>query len=1095
MELDGERVEAALPGKQGRLLFAYLVLHRARAVRRDELLEVLWSGDDAPPSADALLSAPLSRLRKVLGPGRLEGRGDLTLVLPADAWVDWEAAFTGLGVAHAAVGEGRWRDAWDAARAALQIAEGGLLPGLEARWIEDKRAELADLRIELLEIVASSATRLGGPELPHAEQAARAAVEAAPFRESARAALIEVLRARGNVADALRAYEDARTLLREELGATPGPLLLELHEQLLRTERAPAALPDRLTALLSTPLVGRREPLERLRAELRRGQTAVVLVSGEGGIGKTRLIAEVARDTDGVEVLYGRCDEDQLFPFGPWIELLGTALERVGDDELAVLLGGDGPEIARLLPELRARVPDLPASNTTDPEHQLRRLYSAVIALLRRLAARRPLIMIIDDLHWADRSSLLLARHVVRSLGVGPALLIGAYRDTDVSDALTEVLADLERDGPLSRINLRGLDVTEIAEIAAAEGHAVAPETAGALREQTDGNPFFVKQLLLGEFTVSAGLRDVIVRRVARLGEDASRVLRVAALLGREFDLRVLAPVVELREDELLDHLDAAVTAGLLWDGAPGHYTFVHALVRTALEHELSATRRAFLHRRIGEAIEGRHTELDPWLAELARHFTEAGDERAVEYAIRAAEQATGRLAYAEAAEFLQAALVKRDDARLLLDLGVAYWRLGRAADARATLERAARRAGGAELFARAALGHSGSPWAWFGNEDPASARLLEEALALLPETDTPLRAQVLARLGAVQYFSAAGGTDLIESAIRMAHRVADDHALATALSAAQFAHWRPHLVDIRLALAEELLHVVERIGTPEQVAEAWMWQVSALLTRGRRDEADAAIARHAEFARRLDQPELLTHAASMRAMQILLDGRWEEAVQAADEVRAIGEHSGLSLQEAGVVTLIARGEQLRMGELAEELEAHARRFTELPAWRTGVAWAYAQAGRVDAARTELDALLRDDFAMLPRDVNFDPGMAMLAHAAAELGDATLAAAVEPHLRPAADCWIVYGIGSATLGPVAYSLGLCSLLTGRVQDAVEDFELALAMSRSMRCRPYEAHASLGLATALRDPALRREAIAIGEELGMARLLRDARSQK
>jgi tetratricopeptide (TPR) repeat protein len=944
--------------------------------------------------------------------------------------------------------------------------------------------------------------------------AARGAVVGAPFRVSARAALIGVLRARGNVAVALRAFEDARTLLREELGATPGPLLLELHGRLLRAEPRRAALPDRLTALLETPLVGRREPLEQLRAAARADGTAVVLVTGEGGIGKTRLIAEVVRESEGAEVLYGRCDEDELFPFGPWIEMLGTALTRVGDEELTVLLGEEGPEIARLLPELRSRLPGLAASSTTDPEHQLRRLYGAVIALLRRLGARRPLIAIIDDLHWADRSSLLLARHVVRALGAGSALLIGAYRDTDLSDRhpLVEVLADLERDGPLARIHLRGLDVTEIAAIAAADGHAV--ESAEEIREQTGGNPFFVKQLVrhLEESrtgTVSAGLRDVIVRRVARLGDEAGRVLRVAALLGREFDLRLLAPVVERGEDELLDDLDAAVKAGILWEGAPGRYTFVHALVRTALEHELSATRRALLHRRIGEAIEARYGErLDPWLAELTRHFTAAGPEgaeRAVAYALRAAEQATGRVAYAEAAEFLQAALaVEPDDARLLHDLGLAQWRLGRAAEARETLERAAdaaRRSGAAELVARAALGHSGSPWAWFGNEDPASAHLLEQALARLPEADTPLRAQVLARLGAVLYFSSeaeARGSRLIESAIRMAHRVADDRALATALSAAQFAHWRPQLVDTRIALADELLHVVERIGTPEQVAEAWMWQVSALLTSCRRDDAEAAIARHAGFARRLGQPELLTHAASMRAMRLLLDGHWEEAAEAADEVRAIGGYSGLSLQEAGVVTLIARGEQLRLGELAEDLEAHARRFTELPAWRTGVAWAYAQAGRLDAARAELDVLRRDDFAMLPRDVNFDPGMAMLAHAAAELGDAALAAGVEPHLRPAAACWIVYGIGSATLGPVAYSLGLCSLLRGRVDAAVDDFELALAKSRQMRCRPYEAHASLGLASALerrgdaeRAAPLRAAAVAVGEELGMTRLLRDA----
>ena len=307
----------------------------------------------APPTADALLSAPLSRLRKALGPGRLEGRSELSLVLPATVWIDWEAAFDGLEQAHAAVSDERWRGAWDVARAALAIAEGGLLPGLEARWIDGHRAELAVLRVELLEIVAASATRLGGAELVHAEQAARAAVEAAPFRESARAALIEVLRARGNLADALRAFEDVRTLLREELGATPGPRLLELHEQLLRSEpvlaASPVVLPDRLAAVRSTPLVGRGAALDQLRAARTR-ETAAVLVTGEAGIGKTRLIAEMASEAKGSAILYGRCDEDQLFPFGPWIELLGTALARVDDDELAALLADCGPQLARLLP-------------------------------------------------------------------------------------------------------------------------------------------------------------------------------------------------------------------------------------------------------------------------------------------------------------------------------------------------------------------------------------------------------------------------------------------------------------------------------------------------------------------------------------------------------------------------------------------------------------------------------------------------------------------------------------------------------------------------------------------------------------------------
>jgi hypothetical protein len=281
------------------------------------------------------------------------------------------------------------------------------------------------------------------------------------------------------------------------------------------------------------------------------------------------------------------------------------------------------------------------------------------------------------------------------------------------------------------------------------------------------------------------------------------------------------------------------------------------------------------------------------------------------------------------------------------------------------------------------------------------------------------------------------------------------------------------------------------------------MWQLTAFLTTCRRDEADEAVDRYGELARRLEQPALLTHAAAYRAMRELLDGRWAAAEAAAEEVLAVSGGTGVALQEHGVELLILRGEQCRMGELAERLEAYAQRFTELPAWHTCVIWALVQGGRADEAQAKLEALRLGDYAALPRDVNFDPGVAMLAHAAAELGDARLASEMEPFLRPSADYWIVYGIGAATLGPAAYSLGLCSLLTGRVRQAVEDFELALDKSRRMRCRPYEAHSALGLARALehrdepgdadRAAGLRSTAVAIAEELEMTRLLRDALS--
>ncbi|HEX6023657.1 MAG TPA: BTAD domain-containing putative transcriptional regulator, partial [Solirubrobacter sp.] len=240
VELQGRRLEDSLRGRQGRLLFAYLALNRDRPVRRDELAEALWAGKGAPPAYESLLAPPLSRLRKALGPGVLEGRSELQLVLPPDTWIDWEIAPEQVRAAREALHNGDVQLAWDAAREAVEIADRGLLPGLEAPWIDARRAELADLRVEALEALAAAGTKLGGPAWPEAEQAARAAVQAQPYRESARLALMEVLRARGNVNEALRVYEDIRVLLREELGSTPGAQLVALHEQLLRDEGAPA---------------------------------------------------------------------------------------------------------------------------------------------------------------------------------------------------------------------------------------------------------------------------------------------------------------------------------------------------------------------------------------------------------------------------------------------------------------------------------------------------------------------------------------------------------------------------------------------------------------------------------------------------------------------------------------------------------------------------------------------------------------------------------------------------------------------------------------------------------------------------------------
>ena len=398
--------------------------------------------------------------------------------------------------------------------------------------------------------------------------------------------------------------------------------------------------------------------------------------------------------------------------------MLRPLLARRSDAELAALAGSEAGELARLLPELRDRLPDLAGdAHAADPETERRRLFVAVQRLVARLAQEAPLLVVVDDMHWADRSSLLLGRHLAREPRLGPVLLVGTYRDTELDPGhpLPDLIADVERDRPVPRVRLAGMDEHEIAAlVGASPGTRLEGDAVRAIRADTDGNPFFAKQLVRhleevggdpGEPGVPESVRDVIARRVARLPEHAGQVLRVAALIGRDFEYDLLERVVDVAEDELLDVLDAAVRGALLVEvsGAPGRYSFAHALLRSTVESELSTTRRARLHRRIGEAIEQRHHgRLDPWLDELARHFAAAGPlevDRAVDYAARAAARASSRLAYDEAVRLLTRAVALRraddpvdeaDLARLELALATAEADAGRWSTARASFARAA---------------------------------------------------------------------------------------------------------------------------------------------------------------------------------------------------------------------------------------------------------------------------------------------------------------------------------------------------------------------------------------------------------------------
>src|SRR4051794_21379954 len=480
VEIDGEELHGALPGRQGRLLFAYLVMNRNRPVRRDELVEALWAEDGQPASGDALLRPPLSRLRKALGPGRLEGRTELTLVLPGDAWVDWEVAHDALARTRAALGSNDFRTAWHAANEAADIANRGLLPGLEADWIEERRRELADLRVEALEAAASAGAALGGADLAGAERAARAAVEAAPFRESARAALMEVLRAGGNVAEALRVYEDLRVVLRDELGTTPGARVMALHERLLRdddpgpdgagevavdpapaiSEPASVQAPPRDSG---SPIVERANEvalLGMLLGDAIGGEGRVALIEGPAGIGKTRLLAEARAQapTYGMTTLSARGSElEREFPFGVARQLFEAALADPGRRD-RLFAGAAGPARA---------VFDSPSDPHGDGDGPGDASFAALHALFWlavNITADGPLLLAIDDLHWVDRPSLRFLAYLTRRLEGLPIAIATTLR-TGEPPTDAALLAEIIQDPATAPVRPRPLTEAAVASM------------------------------------------------------------------------------------------------------------------------------------------------------------------------------------------------------------------------------------------------------------------------------------------------------------------------------------------------------------------------------------------------------------------------------------------------------------------------------------------------------------------------------------------------------------------------------------------------------------------------------------------------------
>jgi DNA-binding SARP family transcriptional activator/DNA-binding CsgD family transcriptional regulator len=704
VEIDGEGLHGALPGRQGRLLFAYLAMNRARPVRRDELVEALWADDGQPASGDSLLRPPLSRLRKALGEGRLEGRGELALVLPEPVWVDWEVAQAALARTRSALGSSDFRVALDSAVEAAEIAGRGLLPGLEAEWIDERRRELADLRVEALEASAVAGAALGGADLAGAERAARAAVEAAPFRESARAALMEVLRAGGNVAEALRVYEELRTVLRDELGATPSARVVALHERLLRDDEPeptvpvapPADAPGPPTLPPFTANGGRGAGdriverdnevtlLGMLLGDAVAGEGRVALIEGPAGIGKTRLLAEarVQAPVYGMTVLSARGSElEREFPFGVARQLFETAL---GDASRRDRLFSGAAAPARAIFESPGDA--VPSDGPGDASFAA---LHALFWLAVNLAADGPLLLAVDDLHWVDRPSLRFIAYLTRRLEGLPVAIATTLR-TGEPPADAALLAEIIQDPATAPVRPRPLTETAVASMVRERLGPDADVTfCGAVHRATVGNPLLLRQLLTAleadgiapDAAHAHVVRDIgqgavsrsVLLRLARLGPSVTAVARAVAVLGENADLPAIGSLAGIDEQAVASASAALARAEILRPERP--LGFVHPLVRDAVYHDLPLGERELQHSRAARMLADSGAPPEQVAAHLLA-VPRRGEEWVFDLLSSAAREGMRKAAPESAVAYLKRALEEPPPpdqlARVQFELGVA---------------------------------------------------------------------------------------------------------------------------------------------------------------------------------------------------------------------------------------------------------------------------------------------------------------------------------------------------------------------------------------------------------------------------------------
>ncbi|WP_238010379.1 BTAD domain-containing putative transcriptional regulator [Dactylosporangium sp. AC04546] len=1052
-----------LGGPRQRAVLALLLSARGDVVSVDRMIEDLWRGE-APPRAIASLQAYVSNLRRMLEPAR-ERRAPARLLvsappgyairLPADAVDAWrfEQLLTEARAVHAT----------EPGRARLLLRAGlGLWRGnaygefAEETWAQAEAARLEELRLVARELLLDAGLRTGGAAEVVAE--AEVLTRQAPLREENWRLLALALWSTGRQADALAALRRARTILADELGLDPGPALLDVEQAILtqRTEVLPQVAenpvkPVNPAQTEETPpeelFVGRDAELASLRAAAAE-RPRIALVTGEAGVGKSSLLARFRHELadGGWLVLTGRCPEvEGAPPAWAWVEALRRLATEVPPGELA-------PALAPLLDDADG-VPD------ADVAAGRFRLHRAVVAWLRQAAARRPVAVVLDDLHAADAETLLLLTSVAE---MPELFLVAALRPADNRERLAETMAALARRSP-HRVHLDGLGTADVERLVGAFARtAVDAETVAALTERTGGNPFYLResaQLLASEGALVAtsevpeGVRDVLRRRLSRLPQPAVAVLRLAAVVGREADVETLVEAADADEGAVLDALEAGLIAGLLTEPAPGRVRFVHGLVRDTMYTDLSQLRRARMHARVAESA--RRLRPDDYPA-LAHHYARAASTQtaplAVDYAVRAAELAERRYAYDAAIELLTTAVgaagsdaVRVDLLGRLLRAQARAGAIGAARETRARAVDVAVASGSDELLVAALTAWKvATPWQIrpYGEIDARIVELLSRVLRraeLTPEDRCRLLEALVNELdGEADPRGPVAGREALE----LSRGLADPQLRALGLAAQARSMPFDREPEVRGSLGRELRDLAEEHGlvSYQWLAEQIIGNCAAAANRPA--EMRASVERQREIARTYQLNEAFAISISAQAALAHIVGDFAIARRLYDESYDLMRRQG-SLHADGFHFLATSTLLLTQGRFAEQLEpTRYVRQTLGPIADDALALALAAAGRLDEAR-------RIPVGRYPiRPDYFESAFYTIrALAVVALGRADLAPAVIEALSPVRDQLAGYSSASVVLRPVALTLADLYRLLGRDDEAAEHLTLAVEVAQ------------------------------------------------